>query len=400
MPYNGVLCAHTASIAAARLFWLSFEKLSLNNSTKMILTRGLHRPRSLSTFVNISRIQMHPICIMRAFSGTSICRTLHRTFLKRRAKVGFLSTLTAARSNTVHSHQYYNYRRLCARLQSCARCHQQFNNIVIDSSIRRIPAGKQVRCRISSIDPTIRKFSSSTLPNQAKVPHIGLRVLVSLAIAGLFSFALLYPFAWGRSWLDAPRVFYTALKRNLADFYCVFRMVYTYWRDLGYLSDNLNEKERLEIIHQTHLKCASLLRDLFCTNGGIYIKLGQHLAVLDYVIPEEYVETMQIMFDKAPTSPLEEVFAVIEEDLGKHAHELFDYFEITPIASASLAQVHQATTKDGQKVAVKVQHKGLREESFGDIATVELLVKIVRFFFPAYDYTWLIEVSIRCVVCT
>lgn len=205
-------------------------------------------------------------------------------------------------------------------------------------------------------------------------------------------FAALYPFAWGNSWWDAPSVFYTALKRNLADFWCVFRMVYHYWRDIGGLPEDMDPDERARLLHECHLKCARLLRDLFCDNAGVYIKLGQHLAVLDYVIPKEYVETMQCMFDKAPTSSLQEVFAVIEADLGKPAEVLFQHFDTTPIASASLAQVHRAVTHDGQDVAVKVQHMGLREESRGDVATVRLIVDLVRFFFPDYDYSWLIEV--------
>ncbi|EGD72100.1 atypical/ABC1/ABC1-B protein kinase [Salpingoeca rosetta] len=260
-------------------------------------------------------------------------------------------------------------------LQGARRCH--FSAVRRAFSQQATPAETTARTRL--------------FPFTLHIPRAGLRVLAGVAAMGLVTFAMLYPFAWGNSWVDAPRVFYTALKRNLADFYCVLRMVYHYRKELGSLPEDMDPKERARLTHECHLKCARLLRDLFCNNAGIYIKLGQHLAVLDYVIPKEYVDTMQIMFDKAPTSDLNEVFAVIEADLGKPAEELFQHFDTTPIASASLAQVHRAVTHDGQKVAVKVQHMGLREESRGDVATVRLLVDIVRFFFPDYDYTWLIE---------
>ncbi len=56
-----------------------------------------------------------------------------------------------------------------------------------------------------------------------------------------------------------------------------------------------------------------------------------------------------------------------------------------------LLQVHEAYTHDGQHVAVKVQHEGLRESSVADIATIEALVSIVKWVFPTFDYMWLVE---------
>lgn len=51
-------------------------------------------------------------------------------------------------------------------------------------------------------------------------------------------------------------------------------------------------------------------------NGGVYIKVGQHLSSLDYLIPGEYTSCLKELLSRAPISPLEEVFAVIEEDLN------------------------------------------------------------------------------------
>jgi hypothetical protein len=60
---------------------------------------------------------------------------------------------------------------------------------------------------------------------------------------------------------------------------------------------------------------------------------------------------------------------------------------------ASLAQVHRARLKDSnQEVAVKVQHRYVKNHSFGDIYTMEFLVHTVKFFFPQFEFMWLAEV--------
>ena len=54
-----------------------------------------------------------------------------------------------------------------------------------------------------------------------------------------------------------------------------------------------------------------------CINGGAFIKVGQHLGALEYLLPKEYVETMKVLHSDAPQSPKEDLFKVIKEDLGK-----------------------------------------------------------------------------------
>jgi aarF domain-containing kinase len=98
-------------------------------------------------------------------------------------------------------------------------------------------------------------------------------------------------------------------------------------------------------------------------NKGVYIKLGQHLAQLEYLIPRPYIVAMECMLHEAPQDDFDAVMEVLEDDLGKPVHQLFASIEREPLASASLAQVHVATDFNGRKLAVKVQHQGLRESS-------------------------------------
>ena len=143
---------------------------------------------------------------------------------------------------------------------------------------------------------------------------------------------------------------------------------------------------------QAHRKAAGRLLELCRQNGGVYIKIGQHLANLDYLVPYEYIETLSSLFDEAPRSDYADIRQVIEEDLNDTVENLFDGFESTPIASASLAQVHVAYDKEtGKKLAVKVQHRGLRETSVGDILAVTWAVRVVDALFEEFTFSWIAD---------
>lgn len=70
-------------------------------------------------------------------------------------------------------------------------------------------------------------------------------------------------------------------------------------------------------VPQVHLRSAERLRDLCCANRGTFIKVGQHLGALDYLLPEEYTSTLKVLHSQAPQSSMEEIRQVIREDLGK-----------------------------------------------------------------------------------
>ncbi|CAK7325854.1 unnamed protein product [Dovyalis caffra] len=137
--------------------------------------------------------------------------------------------------------------------------------------------------------------------------------------------------------------------------------------------------ERAKVKHEVHLRSAQKLQELCFKNGGIYIKLGQHLGQLEYLIPEEYVQTMrESMLNKCPVSSYDQVCEVFKKELGEGPDKIFEEFDPVPIASASLAQVHVARTHDGQKVAVKVQHTHMTDTATADRATVELIVNTLH----------------------
>ncbi|XP_040567744.1 aarF domain-containing protein kinase 1 [Lepeophtheirus salmonis] len=157
----------------------------------------------------------------------------------------------------------------------------------------------------------------------------------------------------------------------------------------GFIDPDSEEYQILK--SETHLRSAKRLLKLCCDNGGCFIKVGQHIGALEYLLPSEYVETMKVLHHKAPEMPLNDVFTVLKEDLGCHPHEVFSDFDEKPLGTASLAQVHRATLKDGREVAVKVQHRYVKNHSFVDIYTMNFLVKTVKMVFPQFEFMWLAE---------
>lgn len=115
---------------------------------------------------------------------------------------------------------------------------------------------------------------------------------------------------------------------------------------------------------------------------GVYIKLGQVLSIMGGFLPRVFVKKLAVLQDKVPPHPFEEVEAVFVRQLGKPAEQLFKTIERTPIAAASLGQVHVAYLHDGTKVAVKILYPGIRDIIRVDMIIVRMAVRVYRWFVP------------------
>ena len=108
--------------------------------------------------------------------------------------------------------------------------------------------------------------------------------------------------------------------------------------------------------------------------GPTFIKLGQLLSTRPDVLPPAYLAGLTRLQDKVEPFAFEEVERIVNVELGVRMSKAFTDFDATPMATASLGQVHRATLRDGRLVAVKVQRPGMREqvaadlEALGDIA--------------------------------
>lgn len=178
--------------------------------------------------------------------------------------------------------------------------------------------------------------------------------------------------------------------RLLRDSLTAATIAFDYEYSMWGLKEGTTEWSRAK--HEVHNRCAQRVQELCFRNGGIYIKLGQYISQLDYIVPQEYVQLMRAsLLKRCPVSSYDQVRKVCIQELGGPPEEIFEEFDPTPLASASIAQVHSARTHDGKRVAVKVQHTHLTDTAVADIATVDLIVKCLHWCFPAFDYRWLVD---------
>jgi predicted unusual protein kinase regulating ubiquinone biosynthesis (AarF/ABC1/UbiB family) len=103
--------------------------------------------------------------------------------------------------------------------------------------------------------------------------------------------------------------------------------------------------------------------------GPTFVKLGQLLSTRADLVPEAYIEALSRLQDKVEPFPFAEVEKIIAEDFQSKVSRVFSDFDPTPIAAASLGQVHRAALLDGRPVAVKVQRPGIREQILEDLET-------------------------------
>ncbi|MDX2272265.1 MAG: AarF/ABC1/UbiB kinase family protein [Cyanobacteriota bacterium] len=119
------------------------------------------------------------------------------------------------------------------------------------------------------------------------------------------------------------------------------------------------------------------IRETLLNLGPTFIKVGQFFSTRADLFPSEYVEELAKLQDKVPSFSYEQVAAIVEQELGKSIPEIYAYFEATPLAAASLGQVHRAQLKSGEEVVVKVQRPGLTRLFTIDL---EILRGIAEYF--------------------
>ncbi|CAN4123410.1 unnamed protein product [Withania somnifera] len=125
------------------------------------------------------------------------------------------------------------------------------------------------------------------------------------------------------------------------------------------------------------------LRKLFERMGATYIKLGQFIGSAPTLFPPEYVQEFQYCFDSAPAVPFEEIQTILREELGSPIDNVFEYINPTPVASASIAQVHGARLRGTREdVVIKVLKPGIEDILVADLNFVYIAARILEFLSP------------------
>ncbi len=158
---------------------------------------------------------------------------------------------------------------------------------------------------------------------------------------------------------------------------------------------NFNQ-ENSEEIDKIHERTAKRILDVCKSNGGLYIKFGQQMLTVP-VLPSHYLRNLKELLDQAPVVDFPTVASIVEADFGVSVDELFTDFERVPIASASIAQVHRATLRDGTKVAVKIQKPEIKKQIFWDMICYRILIIAFEkvFDLPLYWSADYIETHLR-----
>ena len=131
-----------------------------------------------------------------------------------------------------------------------------------------------------------------------------------------------------------------------------------------------------EIIAETEAAPAEDLAKDLEKLGPTFIKLGQLLSTRADLLPGPYLDALTRLQDQIEPFPFEEVERIVSGELGVRISKAFEDFDPTPLAAASLSQVHRAYMRDGRAVVVKVQRPDIRDLIVGDL---EALNEIAHF---------------------
>ncbi len=140
-----------------------------------------------------------------------------------------------------------------------------------------------------------------------------------------------------------------------------------------------------------HEQAAQELYQLTVDLKGLLIKVGQFAGTRSDIAPAPYVESLSRLQDMVPPRDLDEIQRTITTELGRGTGELFATFDETPLAAASLAQVHHATLKDGTPVAVKVQYPEVDSLVHLDLRNLRLIARAIAWREPTFDYRAIID---------
>ncbi|WP_254262565.1 ubiquinone biosynthesis regulatory protein kinase UbiB [Marinobacterium weihaiense] len=112
--------------------------------------------------------------------------------------------------------------------------------------------------------------------------------------------------------------------------------------------------------------------------GPVFIKFGQMLSTRRDLLPDDLAEELARLQDRVPPFAGARARQIIERELGRPVDQVFARFEVDPMASASVAQVHAATLHDGREVVVKVIRPGIARVIRGDVALLYVLARLVQ----------------------
>ncbi|MCE2696970.1 MAG: AarF/ABC1/UbiB kinase family protein [Nostocales cyanobacterium LE14-WE4] len=165
---------------------------------------------------------------------------------------------------------------------------------------------------------------------------------------------------------------YSTLARKIDIFRAAAKFMLFLWWDSIFPQDSLEHKKNR----------ATWLVNTLIDLGATFIKIGQTLSTRADLLPLEYIEALGTLQDQVPAFSSQEAINMIELELGKPVQFIYKEFEFSPLAAASLGQVHKAILYSNEEVVVKVQRPGLEDLFNLDFKILLQLIKFCNTYFP------------------
>lgn len=177
---------------------------------------------------------------------------------------------------------------------------------------------------------------------------------------------------------------------------CQIFLSYFLYECTSLFASRNRKTEWREHIHQ---KNALRLQQAALSLKGLLIKVCQFISARVDLLPEAYTKTLSLLQDKVPPAPYQEIRARIIEELGSPPEVIFRVFHESPVAAASLGQVHEAILMEAEqngftadmRVAVKVQYPGIESVVETDLRAIRLIVWGLQKIFPNIRFDMLYE---------
>ncbi len=159
----------------------------------------------------------------------------------------------------------------------------------------------------------------------------------------------------------------------------------------------ISARNKAELYRRQDLRAARALYNTAIRLEGLLIKAAQFIATRADVLPDEWVSTLSGLHDRVPPRPFEVMRAQIERELGRSLESVYADFDPSPLASASLAQVHRARLHDGRACAVKVQYPGIDGIVRADLRNMTLVLRWLAMLERDFDYRILMREALKYV---
>ena len=180
------------------------------------------------------------------------------------------------------------------------------------------------------------------------------------------------------------RTLFLSSGRFLAAAY-VLLPIYLGYFWLWFLWRKLGRKIPREKWSAKHAKNAQKFYRLAVKLRGGMIKIGQLISARVDIMPREWTDGLSKLQDKVDPTPWEGIRDHLTQQYGEHPEQVFEDIEEKCIAAASFGQVHRATTKKGERIALKIRYPGIQAKLKADMTFMKFAVPLFNIFIPKVD---------------